>query len=446
MIRFVQALKVLPVLYQGVCGLPVQLDLDRGGIGRDEEDQTVDMNFALMIIITLVVVALMAVITFIIIVVIGFVRFVIDKTRSVKLSNNIPGEIDDEFEIEERLSELSPNEQHMYRLGQEYIKSNPPFCEEISLSTHMMIQEKGIDAWDFIPDINLPNDCIFVNNKTEINFMSYDYQCSIQTNLPIPKINDVYYFEAKVFSLDSPEDTIVSIGLGTKPYPYFRLPGRHLYSIGYDSDGSRRYSNSFKLTEKESTVFPKIIKGDVVGIGYRVGSGTIFFTRNGKKLSEKSIGGHIRGMKLANLFPTIGSNNPCSVHVNLGQSGYVFIEANIKKWGYASKEGTRPPLPQYNTVENDMLLESSNEDEDEEILDPPDFYELAGYTSRNSFKTNNEVIGEQSEFGLESLLPVQPPLYKEEASDEEQTPEMYEDEIQRNTENNQFLDENNDES
>jgi hypothetical protein len=344
--------------------------------------------------------------------------------RSVKLENTIPGSLDDEFEIEERLSELSPNEQNLFRSGQDYIKQYPPINDELSLSNHLVIQEKGVEAWEFIPDPNLPSDAIVVQQRTELHFTSFDYQCSIQANLPIPKINDVYYFETKIFSLDSPEDTIISMGLSTKPYPYFRLPGRHLYSVAYDSNGSRRVNNSFKLTDTEASLFPRLQKGDIVGVGYRVRSGTIFFTRNGKKVSEKAVGGHIKGMRMNNIFPTIGSNNPCVVHVNFGQYGYVFIEANIKKWGYASKDGNRPPLPDYNLSNQDILLESSNEDDDE-IIDPPDFFENAGYES------SSQSLQSQDNITLDTLLPKEPPVYEEGQCQDES--------LQETTEQNQLL-------
>ncbi len=43
------------------------------------------------------------------------------------------------------------------------------------------------------------------------------------SNLPVPKQNEVYYWEAKIY--DKPETSLVSIGMATKPYPLFRLPG-----------------------------------------------------------------------------------------------------------------------------------------------------------------------------------------------------------------------------
>lgn len=61
-----------------------------------------------------------------------------------------------------------------------------------------------------------------------------------------------------------------------------------------------------------------------MGVGYRHRTGTLFFTKNGRKLEDAYTG--LRW----NLFPTVGANGPCQVHVNLGQMGFVFIEANVK--------------------------------------------------------------------------------------------------------------------
>lgn len=57
-----------------------------------------------------------------------------------------------------------------------------------------------------------------------------------------------------------------------------------------------------------------------------------------------------------NLFPTIGANGPCQVHVNLGQRGFVFVEANVKKWGLAPSQGTLSPPPAYGTERDTVLL------------------------------------------------------------------------------------------
>lgn len=90
----------------------------------------------------------------------------------------------------------------------------------------------------------------------------------------------------------------------------------------------------------------------MVGVGYRPRTGTIFFTRNGKKLEDVA-----HGIKTLNLFPTVGANGPCTVHVNFGQSGFVFIEANVKKWGLAPASGSLAPPPPYGNEQGSILLE-----------------------------------------------------------------------------------------
>ena len=90
---------------------------------------------------------------------------------------------------------------------------------DISLSQFLAIQEKGVSAWEFEPELEIAN--CFVEARTEIEF--FDSACSVQSNLPIPKQNEVYYWESKIY--DKTESTLISIGVTTKPYPLFRLPG-----------------------------------------------------------------------------------------------------------------------------------------------------------------------------------------------------------------------------
>lgn len=173
--------------------------------------------------------------------------------------------------------------------------------------------------------------------RTEIAF--YDTECSVQTNLPLPKQNDMYYWEAKLYDL--PANTIVAIGVATKPYPSFRLPGFNKYSVAYLSDGTKRRTQPFF----GKGYGPICRQGDVVGCGYKPRTGAIFFTRNGKKLEEAAT-----NFK-KNIFPTIGATGPCNVHINFGQAGFVFIEANVKKWGLAPMTGTLQPPPAYGSTE-----------------------------------------------------------------------------------------------
>ncbi|KZF19739.1 SPRY-domain-containing protein [Xylona heveae TC161] len=269
-----------------------------------------------------------------------------------------PGEYDDEQafarEEAEALESMDDLQRSEYLRAKAFIQANPPdsMQTDISLSQFLAIQEKGVSAWEFEPELEIAN--CFVEGRTEVEF--FDSECSVQSNLPVPKQNEVYYWEAKIY--DKPESTMISVGMTTKPYPLFRLPGEfetkgwHKYSVAYLSTGHRRYNQPFAPTNYG----PQYVQGDVIGVGYRPRSGTVFFTRNGKRLEEVA-----HGLKTQNLFPTIGANGPCTVHVNFGQMGFVFIEANVKKWGLAPMTGSLAPPPPYGSEQGSILLESGRD-------------------------------------------------------------------------------------
>lgn len=114
-----------------------------------------------------------------------------------------------------------------------FIAANPPESvqTDISLSQYLAIQEKGVSAWEFEPELEIAN--CFVEARTEIEF--FDSECTVMSNLPVPKQNDVYYWEAKIF--DKPENSLISIGMATKPYPLFRLPGKATLFLGLPPQG-----------------------------------------------------------------------------------------------------------------------------------------------------------------------------------------------------------------
>lgn len=205
--------------------------------------------------------------------------------------------------------------------------------------------------------------------RTELTFLadgeglppSEGGACSVQTNLPIPRSNDTYYFEAKLFEIGP--GTTLSFGLATKPYPSFRLPGHCKYSVAYDSDGLASYNYPFTA----HPIGTPLLEGDVLGVGYKPRTGTVFYTRNGKRLDPAPFDGafHAFGNSTADavspldLFPTVGSTGSAVVHVNFGQAGFVFIEANVKKWGLAPMSGTLAPPPAYGHNSGSLLLETA---------------------------------------------------------------------------------------
>ncbi|KAF5520570.1 Protein ssh4 [Colletotrichum aenigma] len=264
-----------------------------------------------------------------------------------------PGEYDDEQafarEEAEALESMDDMQRTEYLRAKAFINANPPDSvqTDISLSQYLAIQEKGVSAWEFEPELEIAN--CFVEARTEIEF--FDSECTVMSNLPVPKQNEVYYWEAKIY--DKPENTLISIGMATKPYPLFRLPGFHKHSAAYLSTGQRRCNQPFNATPYA----PQYVQGDVIGVGYRPRTGTIFFTRNGKKLEDV-----VHGVKSQNFFPAVGANGPCIIHVNFGQAGFVFIEANVKKWGLAPMTGSLAPPPPYGSEQGDILLEAGRKD------------------------------------------------------------------------------------
>lgn len=278
----------------------------------------------------------------------GILWFALLGRGRIRLGPGAPGEYDDEqAALEQEVAELGSMDiasRQLYLRTRAFLASNQPNSAQtdISLAQYLSIQEKGVSAWEF--EVDFPNANCFVEARTDIEF--YDSStCCTQTNLPIPKQNDVYYFEAKMFEM--PSTTLVSVGLTTKPYPTFRLPGFHRFSVAYDSNGERR--SHLSLT---SSFGPRFQQGDVVGVGYRSRTGTIFFTHNGRRVDDT-----IQGFR-HNMFPTIGANGPCKVSVNFGQAGFVYIEANVKKWGLAPAQGTLSPPPPYGAERDSVLLET----------------------------------------------------------------------------------------
>jgi hypothetical protein len=226
---------------------------------------------------------------------------------------------------------------------------------DITLSQFLSIQEKGVSAWSFEPDYE-DNLSLYVEQRTEITFLADGPGMaaregggnSVMANLPLPKLNEVYYWECKMY--EKPANTEVAIGLATKPYPSFRLPGWNKYSVAYfATDGFKSHNYPFTA----SSYGPPLAEGDVLGVGYRPRTGTVFFTRNGRKMEDAYC-----GLQRLNLFPTVGANGPCTVHINLGQAGFVFIEANVKKWGLAPMVGTLAPPPAYGSERGSILLDA----------------------------------------------------------------------------------------
>ncbi|GES75705.1 concanavalin A-like lectin/glucanase domain-containing protein [Rhizophagus clarus] len=156
---------------------------------------------------------------------------------------------------------------------------NLPKPEEIE---NIIIQD-GYKAWKFIIEDIVAKRATISNDGRTVELckrkrgFKYD-DMMIQTNFPffIPDIHSVdseeveleilHYFEITILSKLSNGST-VAIGISTKPYPYFRLPGWNKNSVGYHSDDGRKFWNDEFGGRDYGPEWGKL--GDVIGCGYK---------------------------------------------------------------------------------------------------------------------------------------------------------------------------------
>ncbi|SCU94661.1 LADA_0G10132g1_1 [Lachancea dasiensis] len=336
-----------------------------------------------------------------------------------------PGQFDDSQALLEQeaveLPRMSRFEVELYRRAQEFQKVCPPNVKEFGTYTNasdkQFIKDRGIQSYYFLPSINdnvdqfgnfLPS--FIIQDKLDILFTKFNKSASTIMNYPLPhNKKDAVYFEVKVFKFPRKPNSIFSCGLVTCPYPYFRLPGASQFSIAYESTGKLRMNNPFYA----NTLLPKLQEGDVIGFGYRYRTGAIFITHNGKKLMDLThnvdidlfIGVGAMNAAYTRTYTREGlledcdnvslrerilasdldlkapraineqletihdpseadlSSDEIELHVNLGQLGFVYVEANVKKYAFGSVFGDIGIPPSYNgdEIKKDVVLQKGEE-------------------------------------------------------------------------------------
>ena len=153
------------------------------------------------------------------------------------------------------------------------------------------------------------------------NFIQFTKKsdANVQTQYPIPITtlgqSDTFYFEVKL--VRKARNATVAIGLASKPFPSFRLPGWEALSIGYHSDDGRKFIADPHGGKDYASPFGE---GDVIGCGYRPSDGLVFFTKNGLELGLAALN---IGVGIA-MFPTVGADGKTQLLVNFGQLPFVF--------------------------------------------------------------------------------------------------------------------------
>lgn len=312
-------------------------------------------------------------------------------------SHDLPFEFLNDEESLRQLSEefefksISPEEQASYSRAEAFCLANPPHFHNIrgrsmTREDELIVKERGIQAFEFEQDFDSLQPRYVVHDKTEISFVDNDTPYSTATSslnycLPVKNrsFSNTVYFETKIFEFDDENNTNghFSIGLITKPYPTaFRLPGYNNFSIAYESTGNLKINKPLPTplqqhmgdqSQFNALVLPPLSRSDVVGFGYHIPTGTVFITRNGKKIMDVMKGLFVDVYPAVGCFLTNGK-----FHVNLGQLGFVWIEANVRKYGFISTsdykklKGDRglASLPQYGTLSSskgDQLLDKGEE-------------------------------------------------------------------------------------
>ncbi|KAI8342785.1 concanavalin A-like lectin/glucanase domain-containing protein [Chlamydoabsidia padenii] len=143
-----------------------------------------------------------------------------------------------------------------------------------------------------------------------------DTDLTIQGTLPFVSFHQptVHYFEVTVD--DKQDNTVVSIGLATRPYPLFRMPGWNKHSVGYFSDDGNKFCDD---PSGGQTFGPAWTKGDTVGCAYAVETGTVSFTLNGHL-----VGHAFSGLESHVYYPSVASDGPASVRVNFGATPFKY--------------------------------------------------------------------------------------------------------------------------
>ncbi|CAG8439196.1 9144_t:CDS:2 [Dentiscutata heterogama] len=247
-----------------------------------------------------------------------------------------------------------PFESRLNDEAEAFAQEHPP-QEEIPPPEHIVYIQGlgGAKAWEWSPDENLlVQQFVSITNEGSIVTFNKRVDCMVQTNYPffIPQTEGdtlyeppfeqpetmelrrgqmLHYFEITVLSNPEGKNTTIAIGLATKPYPYFRLPGWNIYSVGYHSNDGRKFNDAPSGREYGPT-WGEV--GDTIGCGYNPDVGYVFFTKNGQFLGNAFTS--IRHI----WFPTIGANGPCIIETNFGDN-------YDKEFKYESARGYGPGGP-----------------------------------------------------------------------------------------------------
>jgi hypothetical protein len=185
--------------------------------------------------------------------------------------------------------------------------------------TPSYITTQGYDQIQFWPSIRMNSGAL------------EDYDVTAQASHPFLTISEYntqtqyhqnqtqHYFEITVEKA-GPE-VVMAIGLCTRPYPIFRMPGWNKFSVGYHSDDGHKFCDDATGGQPFG---PSWNIGDTIGCGYCPETGNVIFTKNGINL-----GYAFSGLGRHHYFASIGVDGPAIIHVNFGKQPFKY---NVENW------------------------------------------------------------------------------------------------------------------
>ncbi|KAJ1872280.1 Protein ssh4 [Coemansia sp. RSA 1290] len=259
-----------------------------------------------------------------------------------------------------------------YIYARHYIEAHPMDESEGRLSSHDLeyVIENGANAWEFVPSQD--NVGVTVRNCTNLEFS--EGENSLVANLQFPNEQRVYYYEVRLDSV--PEGTNVAVGVAMRGYPPLRMAGWADNSVAYHTiDGTAYYAHPLHACRK---ALGSAHTSDTVGVGWRPFSGKMFFAINGVIVC------HIRTpWAHKRMYPVVSADGPCSLSVNVGARAFVLAHGNMRHWGLASTEGSRPPPPMYHNMDGTVLL-ASTPSLAEDLAHPPSYESSTAASERHT--------------------------------------------------------------
>lgn len=127
---------------------------------------------------------------------------------------------------------------------------------------------------------------------------------------------------------------IIAIGSACRPYPSWRFPGWNRLSAGLHLDDFRKFfEDPAGGKDYETRVLSQanISEGGSIGFGYEFASNSVFFTYNGKRLSNAFRGVYVPRENY-DVYAAIGVEGDNDFEVNFGADPFEWKEANDWSW------------------------------------------------------------------------------------------------------------------